>query len=225
MTAEREDSYYGEVEAHFVERRGSPLFITPAEWQIVAEWDELGIPLHVVKDGIDRVFERPKASVRTSRPRKLGYCRQTVAAAYRRFRELTLGEQRHPAASADGAPETEAFDVARHLSRLAEAVAGAEQIAHAAPELAERVRCLVESGRSPDAIEDELVEIDRELIDTVEAAMDGEIRESLRERARISLASYEDRMPEKVYQSALRSAYRRRIREWAELPRLTLFDR
>ena len=83
-----EPSYYGEIETYFVERRGAPLFITPAEWGLVAKWEEQGIPVHVVQEGIDRVFERPQA---VSKSRKLGYCRQTVEAAFRRFRVLARG--------------------------------------------------------------------------------------------------------------------------------------
>ena len=83
-----EGNYYGSVEDYFVERRGSPLFITPAEWFLIFRWEEQGIPLPVVKEGIDRVFERPKTR---AKPRKLGYCRQTVEATFRRFREVSLG--------------------------------------------------------------------------------------------------------------------------------------
>ena len=83
-----EPGYYQEVERYFVARRGSPLFISPSEWDLVWRWEQLGIPLSVVKEGIDRVFERPKTSVK---PRRLSYCRQTVEAAFRKFREASLG--------------------------------------------------------------------------------------------------------------------------------------
>ena len=56
----QDEDYFAAVEAHFVERRGSPLFITPGEWFLVSRWEEQGIPLRVVQEGIDRVFERPR---------------------------------------------------------------------------------------------------------------------------------------------------------------------
>ena len=62
------DGYYEEVESYFVAQRGSPLFITPSEWDLVWRWEQLGIPLAVVKEGIDRVFERPKTLLK---PRRL----------------------------------------------------------------------------------------------------------------------------------------------------------
>ncbi len=214
MTTDEEPSYYGAVETYFVERRGSPLFITPAEWALVAKWEEQGIPVHVVMEGIERVFERPRAA---AKPRKLGYCRQTVEAAFRRFREVSFGGRDEGASL--GGPAEDRVDATAHLSRLA------AELTDLAPELATQVARLGASGTSLQAIEDGLTEIDEQLIDAAEDAMDAAECESLRTEAARSLAAYRDRMPEKVYRSALKSAYRRRLRVRAKLPRLSLFDR
>lgn len=210
MTEHDELSYYGEVEAYFVERRGSPLFITPAEWHLVSKWERAGIPLHVVKEGIDRVFDRPQAAVK---PRKLGYCRQTVEAAFRRFREVSLG------GGGGLDPEEDQFDATRHLARLA------AELETSAPELAGRVAVLRDAGDDLVATEDALTAIDAELVDNAETRLDDAAREALVAEAQASLASYQDRMPDDVYQSAFKSAYRRRLRETLGLPRLSLYDR
>ena len=202
--------YFGDVETYFVERRGSPLFITPAEWFLVSKWEQQGIPLHVVKEGIDLVFERPQA---TTKPRKLGYCRQTVEAAFRRFREVSLG------GGAPRGPAEDRFDAAAHLSRLA------SELSEVAPELAARVHALADGGKTLRAIEDALTEIDDELVESAEAGLGETERDALLADAGGSLAGYRDRMPEKVYNSALKSAYRRRLRDKARLPRLSLYDR
>ena len=207
-----EQGYFGDVEAYFIERRGSPLFITPAEWFLVSKWEEQGIPLHVIHDGIDRVFERPQAA---AKPRKLGYCRQTVEAAFRRFREVTLG------GGQDRGPVEDRFDAAAHLSRLASKLS---RLA-VAPELAVRVEALGDVSENLQRIEDALTAIDDELVEFAEDALDENDRDALLSEAGASLASYRDRMPDKVYQSALKSAYRRRLRDKAKLPRLSLYDR
>ncbi|GMR22304.1 MAG: hypothetical protein BMS9Abin37_0643 [Acidobacteriota bacterium] len=210
-----EEGYFGDVEAHFIERRGGPLFITPAEWFLVSKWEEQGIPLDVVKEGIDRVFERPQAAAKS---RKLGYCRQTVEAAFRRFREVTLGGGDHRG------PVEDRFDAAAHLSRLASKLSGLSRLA-GAPDLAARVEALGDSGETLQRIEDALTAIDDELIENAEDTLDENDRVALLSAAGASLASYRDRMPDKVYQSALRSAYRRRLRDKTKLPRLSLYDR
>lgn len=210
-----EQGYFGGVEAYFIERRGSPLFITPVEWFLVSKWEEQGIPLDVVKEGIDRVFERPRAA---AKPRKLGYCRQTVEAAFRRFREVTLG------GGENRGPVEDRFDAAAHLLRLASKLNGLSRLA-VAPDLAARVEALGDSGETFQRIEAALTAIEDELVESAEDALDENDREALLSDAGASLASYRDRMPDKVYQSALRSAYRRRLRDKAKLPRLSLYDR
>lgn len=209
------DGYFAAVEAHFIERRGSPLFITPAEWFLVSKWEEQGIPLDVVQEGIDRVFERPQAA---AKPRKLGYCRQTVEAAFRRFREVTLG------GGENRGPVEDRFDAAAHLSRLASKLSGLST-PPVASDLAARVEALGDSGETLQRIEEALTAIDDELVENAEDALDENVRAALLSDAGASLASYRDRMPDKVYQSALRSAYRRRLRDKAKLPRLSLYDR
>ncbi len=88
-----------------------------------------------------------------------------------------------------------------------------------------RVEALRDSGETLQRIEEALTAIDDELVKNAEDALDDTARATLLSDAGASLASYRDRMPEKVYQSALRSAYRRRLRDKAKLPRLSLYDR
>ena len=208
-----EGNYYGSVEDYFVERRGSPLFITPAEWFLIFRWEEQGIPLPVVKEGIDRVFERPKTR---AKPRKLGYCRQTVEATFRRFREVSLGGGE---CEKDVEPP---FDSSGHLEEIAAAIEGLN--VPSASGLASRVRDLIGSDQSLVGIEDDLTAIDQELLDAIEAELEDDVRRELLRESQDSLASYRERMPKKVYDAAVRSAYRRRLRAKLALPHVTLFD-
>lgn len=224
------ESYYAEVESYFVAKRGSPLFITPAEWDLVLRWERLGIPLPVLKQGIDRALERPKARLR---PRKLGYCRQSVEAAFRRFRESALGARR----AVEGEGEEEGADCASHLRALStglrELASGwasrsasfAETLAGAA-ELTERLSREVELA--PDRlseIESELAAADDRILKGSELVLGEELPEALRAQAASLLESYRERMPPKVYEAALESAFRRRIRAKLELPTLSLYTR
>jgi hypothetical protein len=227
-----EDGYYAEVESHFVERRGSPLFISPGEWHLVARWEELGIPLAVVKEGIDRVFERPKTRLKA---RTLGYCRQTVEAAFRRFREARLGIRADPS---DGEGEA-AGDVARQLQemhdrlRVASAlVPSGTSFTRALEEIVVRLRSAIDEARGSSAstarlsqLEDTLTALDRRLLEEAEPVVEEPLRAELRKQAEDSLREYRERMPEKVYGSALESAYKRRLRQKLELPTLSLYAR
>ena len=223
-----EDNYYASIEAYFVQRRGAPLFISPAEWQLVWNWERAGIPLRVVKEGIDRVFDRPRTP---QKRRKLGYCRQTVEALFRRFRESRLGDdeaeddrcgaERHlnelvgrlrqlAASSKSALASSEATRAAasleRHLGRLSELAKG--DFSRALPE-----------------IENELGRTEDRLLDSFERTLGETESGALFRDSEASLRSYRDRMPQKVYDAAVKSAYRRRLRARMGLTPLSLFDR
>ena len=203
-----DENYYQTIETHFIDLRGSPLFMTPAEWFLVSQWEAEGIPLDVVKGAIDRVFERPTKS---GRPRKLGFCRQAVRAAFRDFREIQLGTNRQ-------ASETEP-DSSSHLRALSEALVDAY------PDIARRLDELRASPQSPTALEETLEALDLEMIQAAEDGLDPHARAALENEASRSLESYRERMPEEVYRSAVTSAYRKRLRRSLELPLLSLWVR
>jgi BirA family biotin operon repressor/biotin-[acetyl-CoA-carboxylase] ligase len=213
-----EPGYYQEVESHFVARRGSPLFITPSEWDLVWRWEQLGIPLAVVKEGIDRVFDRPKTGLK---PRRLSYCRQTVEAAFRRFREAGLGGRSRTSEAGDTGASTRLEEIASRLSGLGTGRASLTPLCESATAA---IRSLAErADEAPDAIETELAALDGTLLGGAEAILDEAERFELRREAESSLESYRERMPEKVYHAALESAYRRRIRRKLGLPTLSLY--
>ena len=226
MTAP-DDSYYAAVETHFVERRGSPLFVTPAEWHLVWRWEQEGVPLHVVKEGIDRVFERPKARLK---PRRLAYCRQAVEASFRRFREASVGgRKRGDADDFDVASHVE--ELSRRLTAVAEAQSGASEgfastLRAAVALLDSMARDASDSSMARIAeFESRLAEIESRLLAESEAAMGEVARSELRADAERMLSSYRERMPEKVYFAAVESAYHRRLRSRLQLPTLSLYDR
>ena len=222
-----DDNYYAAVESYFVERRGSPLFITPGEWQLVLRWEQDGIPLDVVKDGIDLVFERPKARLK---PRKLSYCRQTVEAQFRRFRELRLGGR--PKRSDD-----EHFDAALHLEGLVSTLADIDETFRAslasetarASEALRQLAVELRETKGPrsklESVEEHLQLLEDGLVARAERVVSDSVKEELKRESESSLGAYRERMPDKVYVAALRSAYRRRLRKRVGLARLSLFDR
>jgi hypothetical protein len=222
LQEEAADDYYAEVESHFVARRGSPLFITPSEWDLVWRWEQLGIPLAVVKEGIDLVFERPKAQVK---PRRLGYCRQTVEAAFRRFREASLGGRAGAMAEEGSGASSHLAEISSRLRELA--AEWAERRRELAMLLERTSDALASLAERPDEaygeIERELAAVEARLMVETESILGGAVREELRQEAEASLESYRERMPEKIYRAALESAYRRRLRRKLGLPTLSLY--
>ena len=223
-----EDNYYGAVESHFIERRGSPLFITPKEWHLIQKWETESIPLRVVKEGIDRVFERPS---RRPGVRRLSYCRQSVEAAFRRFREARVGE------SGGGSSEHEDAErlvAAEHLAELRTTLEAARKIwskrsEDFARQLEDGIREIETLGESESVdrpgLETRLIGLEERLLGSAASVLAEEEREDMRRRAEESLSSYRERMPEDVYRGALDSAYRKRVRAACGLCPMSLYSR
>ena len=229
---EDDEVYYPAVEKHFVALRGSPLFISPREWQLIDRWRQQQIPLRVVKQGLDRAFERRKPN----RPiRRLSYCRQTVEANYRRFREAVAGEP-----SVDEPNGTDATDVQAYLSRLkgelartAEKVDAAHQpLVDAIDDAVRRLGALTSEhshqahqvhGMGLEEIERELDAVERSVLQAAESILKPEDRQRCLDEAERLLQDYRARMPSDVYESASRAAYLKRVRSIFGLPPLSLF--
>ncbi|MGH9463223.1 MAG: hypothetical protein ACRD1X_18600, partial [Vicinamibacteria bacterium] len=221
------EDYYAEVERHFVSLRGSPLFVSPAEWQLIHRWREAQIPLRIAKQGLDHAF----ANRKSRRPiRRLSYCRQAVEASYRRFREAIAGagpgrEER----TAEGRSNVHDY-LNRLITKLIAAGNGMTDVRSPMRESIDRVvkqlSALDEASKEPlglDELERELGVLEAALVETAESVLDPAERAACREAAELSLRDYRDRMPRDVLESAQRSAYLKRVRSRFDLPALSLF--
>ena len=133
--------YFTEIEAHFARRRGTPFVLNAKDWALMQEWSDDGIPLPVVIEAIDSVFDKQEA--KGQKVNGLSYCRHAVKELWDERRELQIGAE---AATPEEDP----------TSRL-EALAAALPAAYA-----DRVRAL--RGSVPH-IEEQLMALETELID------------------------------------------------------------
>lgn len=87
------DDYFERIERHFGLRRGGPLMLSPRDWQLLAKWQDGGLPLPVVLRGINRAFDLFEAGgPRSDRINSLSYCRQHVEEVWQEHRELQSSE-------------------------------------------------------------------------------------------------------------------------------------
>jgi hypothetical protein len=186
--------YYQEIEAHFAMRRGTPFVVNPKDWALMQEWHAAGIPLPVVIEGIDSVFDKQEA--KGKKVNGLRYCRHAVKELWDERRELQIGSE---TVAPEEAPEP-------RLETLAVAL-------DAFPTYASRVRELVVL-RSVPRIEEALMELEAELV----ASLSAEAPE-LRAEAEKLVAGAD----EKTRVRSLEAHLRRLVRERFSIPRLTLF--
>jgi hypothetical protein len=212
--ADPEAAYYQAVEEYFVSRRGDPLFLSNADWNLVRKWRLAGVPLRVVLRGIRDALDAHAHG--WSRERKVGslaYCAQEVDAARERWqRALSPGADGGidaPAALASFAAALEqAGGLGARSRALAAAIAremrarGEAPLAELTAWLAERESRLVEALRA-----DEPAPAERAREAEVDAALE----------------PWRGRMPARVIEQIRRESLVRRTLEAHGLPRLSLF--
>ena len=200
------DAYFLEIEAHFAARRGTPFILSAKDWALMKRWHDDGVPLPVIIEAIDAVFEKNESSGRRKVISSLSYCRHAVKELWDDRKNLYVGEGE---ATPERAPE-------EILETLAQRLEPTELAAHFAP----RVRALARLGSVP-KIEEQLLDLERELLDAAIAAAPAEV-EAIRAEIAAALGDT-SRIDAKTLARTVEANLRRLVRERFGLPRLSLF--
>jgi len=231
-------NYFTEIEEYFWRKRGAHLLVSPLDWAIVETWQKAGIPLTAVLKGIDRAFESWGRSRRAAGGRQLkslAYCVDAV---------LDAAAETHEAAAGTG-PEvkstakTEPFShqelkqyLERNCSRLA-AAAAKHRAAHAPiatrlDECANRLSEIVPITDAPGALD--LEDLERRLTvleEKLTAALSSDTPEeallNIRREMDRSLAPYRRKMSADQLAQLERQYTQKRLFEYFDVPRLSLF--
>jgi hypothetical protein len=199
-------AYFQAVEEIFVELRGAPLLLSPADWQVARRWHQEGVPLGLVKSALEEVFARRKERGAKGKISSLRYCAPAVEAAWADLRELTAPGHRVAAP---------AFEAAPRLAALAAALPADFS------RFAERIAAL---AGDPQEIEERLSGLDREMLDGVEEGLSGELRAEVQAAVEKTLAALGGRLPAGEIESSRERLARQTLRRRLGLPVLSLFS-
>jgi len=200
------ETYFQEIEAHFALRRGTPFILNAKDWALMKKWYDDGVPLPVVIEAIDTVFEKNEASGRKKVISSLSYCRHSIKELWQDRQNLYVGEG---GVTPESGPEA-----------LLEALASQLETSAVAAPFAPRVRALA-SEKSVPKIEERLIDLERELVDAFIAADPAAIN-AIRADIAIALGDT-SKMDAKTRARTEEANLRRLVREKFGLPRLTLF--
>lgn len=232
------DPYYQAIEEAFNRRRGAPLLLAPRDWALIGEWKRRGVPIPIVLQGIDSVFDaharRPPTARRIN---SLSYCRQEVLGLYEIYLGMRGVEAGRPEETPGGASQEPPRALARYLSRLRRRLKDAAVwcSAHALDDLvgpiAETAAALgaLRSGLSrpafePQALEAQMAHLDAALLERARAALPETDRRRLDEDVEETIARARDRMTPAALEATRRATASRLLRRRCGLPRLSLFD-
>jgi hypothetical protein len=202
------NDYFLEIESHFSTRRGTPFILNAKDWALMKKWFDDGIPLSVVIEAIDSVFEKNESSGRRKVISSLSYCRHAVKETWQDRQDLYAG-------SGDSAPE-------ENVGGLLEALAGDVERSAAPGEIggaiATEIRALLREKSVP-KIEERLIEVERDLMERILASVPPDERDAIVKPLTAIVADLDDKTRQRTYEANLRRA----VREKFVLPRLTLF--
>lgn len=195
------ESYFLEIEGHFAQRRGTPFVVSAKDWTLMKKWRDDGVPLPVVLEAIDTVFEKNETSGRRKIISSLSYCRHAVKELWDERQNLYIG-------GGETTPETSAAEMLESLA------------AQLAEPWAARVRALAAQKTVP-AIETALIALEGEMIDAL-IATETETIDAIRADVARALGDT-SRLDERTRARTEEANLRRLVRERFGLPRLTLF--
>jgi hypothetical protein len=189
--------YFSEAEKYFSLRFGRPLLLSPRDVAKVEEWHAMGIPLRVVKRGIDRRFER----LDPSRRRKavvLAFCENAVLDEWENMR--AQGEHALPRKRKISPKQS----LERYLRRLERARKKSK--ADWATPLFEELRGEAERALAAKKIptaEKFAARIERRVLKFLKARAPKKRLDRARRKIAKALAPYRPRMDEAVYRETL----------------------
>lgn len=198
-------AYFQAVEEIFVQLRGAPLLLSPADWQVARKWHREGVPLDLVRSTLEEVFAKRKERGAKGRISSLRYCAPAVEAAWADLHELTAPGRR---------TEAPAFEVAPRLAALAASLPGREALAAQVAHL---------SG-DPQEVEERLAALDREMLDQAWEGLDGDARSEVETAVEKTLAALAGRLPASELASSRERLVRQTLRRRLGLPVLSLFS-
>lgn len=219
-------NYFTEIEEAFVRRRGKNLVLSPLDWALMEVWREREVPLHIVLRAIESVFDIwDKQPNQRRTVKSLAYCREEIEAQFEEWLDMRVGASDETGNGSDDDPLS-ADVIYRHLNESATMITEiAESTEDAAlREVLGRVRIqlaeLRDRPESPEKLEESLDVLD-EMIDRQLAA--SEAAEAVRGEVERLLKPNRRSMDSEAYERTFGLMMRKRLRDEAGIPRLSLF--
>lgn len=229
------DQYCREVESHLCRKNDGHLIrIAGPSFELVCGWAKRGIPLNVVRRGIDRCVERYCARGPRRRPVRIDFCEADVLDTFDDWRRAVgIFHQVVPEPGGEHipAPVKPRYSLAAHIDRVTGRLV-ARQTDTGTPELNREIARAIEHlddmrdkaakarGAARARLIDQLANLDGALAAVAHQTSSAELREELARETAVELEPFRQRMTAPVYQQAVDSAVDRLLRERLGLPRL-----
>ena len=230
-------NYFTEIEETFIRRRGKNLLLSPLDWALIESWQEREVPLHIILRGIEQVFDTiDKQPNRKRSVKSLLYCKEEIEAQFAEWLESQVGASAAAGSESQIAGFNDENSSVKHELFSAEAIKdhlqnvtdeleiakqkAGERSVETIERVLQRLAELRESRLPAEKLEESLEKLDA-LID--EMLLQTSDIEHLKAETEKNLASYRGKMEAEVFQRTFDLMILKKLREAAEIPRLSLF--
>lgn len=202
--------------------------LSPLDWAMVESWKERGIPLRIAVRAVETVFDRVDQQPNKARSIKsLSYCRDEVEAQYEEWLAAQVGKTNDTEnENANSEKETEDKTV-EHLSNLCSKITEAkvtDSVRKILNGVSDKLEDLKTSNFDSESIEKSLggleTKIDNALLENTDKNLLAKIEDEIEK----DLASYKSKMEDEVYTRTFELMLLKKLREEANVPRLSLFS-
>jgi hypothetical protein len=236
-------NYFTEIEEYFWRKRGAHLLVSPLDWAILETWQKADIPVKVVQKGIDRAFESWERSRRAAGGRQLkslAYCVDAVLDAATEAQEAAVGSGPEIKSSRANADPFSREELRRYFERNVKRLRAAAEkqktaadtrrdnlarrFLDAATKLEEALPLLDAPGQLDlEDLERRLTVLEEKLSAALSADADEESMLAIRREMDRSMAPYRRKMTAEQIAQLERQYLQKRLFEYFEVPRLSLF--
>ena len=208
------------------------MLLSPLDWALIETWQERGIPLHIVLRGIERVFDGvDKQPNRKRTVKNLFYCKEEIEANYAEWLDSQVGKSAVSSSEfqvSSSETKSELFSaetIETHLDKvLLELKAAKNKFKDELRETLERVENRLAELRgnfsNAETLEESLEKLDTLIDDSLLQTFS---TDNLKSEIEKNLALYRNKMDAEVYKRTFDLIILKRLREKAEIPRLSLF--
>ena len=219
-------NYFTEIEDTFIRRRAKNLLISSLDWALIEQWQDRGIPLHIVIRSIESVFDvYDKQPEGTRTIKSLFYCREEIEVQYKEWLTAQTGKSVETGDEADASGFS--VDAVRtHIVNAVEALRSnsasglQEDLSRAVDRLEELAANLTGDF---EAVDGTLSDIEKLLDRAMLSNWDKTHLKALEKEVASQLRRYKAEMEADAYKNTFDLMLLKRLREEAGIPRLGLF--
>ncbi len=219
--------YLDEVEKYFIKKRKKSLILSPKDWIIIEKWYTIGIPLKIIKQGIDTGFEYfySKDENRNRSLNTIRYCEPIILDLWQEYKENMVGRNDYE----------ETFDEHKYiLNKLAELknnleksgtyvkLQKNEQLLMLLRDLYQEIKIIeknfIKKEITPFVLEENLYSLKQNFAQKVPNLIPLELLKKIKENANGKLKKYINKMSEKSFKKTLNIVIFKNICEYYKIP-------